>query len=247
MANTTNFGWETPDDMRTLGSAIDTSFVDLKGGTTGQNLRKATNTDLDFTWAGDATNTVIDAEGDLLVGDAADTLQRLAIGTTGQVLTVDTAIDGKIKWAAAASSAFVGCRAAKNASQSINDSTFTAASFQVEDYDTDSFHDNSTNNSRMTIPSGKGGYYLLVADISFASSGAGTRKIAFRVNGSDYRTEMGIQASAGGTSTEVVLSDIQNLSAGDYIEVMAWQNSGGALNINYDGNNIGWFALAKIG
>lgn len=112
MATTTNFGWETPDDtdlvkdgalaMRTLGNGIDTSFVDLKGGTTGQNLRKATNTDLDFTWAGDATNTVIDAEGDLLVGDSADTLQRLAIGTTGQVLTVDTAIDGKIKWAAAA-------------------------------------------------------------------------------------------------------------------------------------------------
>jgi hypothetical protein len=113
MANTTNFGWETPDDtdlvkdgaaaMRTLGSAIDTSFVDLKGGTTGQNLRKATNTDLDFTWAGDATNTVIDAEGDLLVGDSADTLQRLAIGTTGQVLTVDTSLDGKIKWATPAS------------------------------------------------------------------------------------------------------------------------------------------------
>jgi hypothetical protein len=112
MANTTNFGWETPDDtdlvkdgaaaMRTLGSAIDTSMMDLKGGTTGQNLRKNSNTDMDFTWAGDATNTVIDAEGDLLVGDAADTLQRLAIGTTGQVLTVDTAVDGKIKWAAAA-------------------------------------------------------------------------------------------------------------------------------------------------
>lgn len=111
MATTTNFGWETPDNtdlvkdgalaIRTLGSAIDTSLVDLKGGTTGQNLRKATNTDLDFTWAGDATNTVIDAEGDLLVGDSADTLQRLAIGTTGQVLTVDTAIDGKVKWASA--------------------------------------------------------------------------------------------------------------------------------------------------
>lgn len=61
MATTTNFGWETPDDtdlvkdgaaaMRTLGSSIDTSFVDLKGGTTGQFLRKASGTDLDFSWA----------------------------------------------------------------------------------------------------------------------------------------------------------------------------------------------------
>jgi hypothetical protein len=60
MATTTNFGWETPDDtdlvkdgalaMRTLGNAIDTSLVDLKGGTTGQFLSKASNTDMDFTW-----------------------------------------------------------------------------------------------------------------------------------------------------------------------------------------------------
>jgi hypothetical protein len=60
MANTTNFGWETPDDtdlvkdgaaaMRTLGNSIDSSFVDLKGGTTGQILSKNSNTDLDFAW-----------------------------------------------------------------------------------------------------------------------------------------------------------------------------------------------------
>lgn len=60
MATTTNFGWETPDDtdlvkdgaaaMRTLGGAIDTSLVDLKGGTTGQVLSKASNTDMDFSW-----------------------------------------------------------------------------------------------------------------------------------------------------------------------------------------------------
>jgi hypothetical protein len=187
MANTTNFNWETPDDtdlvkdgaaaIRTLGSAIDTSLVDLKGGTTGQILAKNSNTDMDFVWTandvGDITevvagtglsgggssgsvtltntvatefdakgdlvvgtgadtfdklsagtndhrlvaasgettglkyvadtqNTVIDAEGDLLVGDAADALQRLAIGSNAQVLTVDTSVDGKIKWAAPA-------------------------------------------------------------------------------------------------------------------------------------------------
>jgi len=72
MATTTNFNWETPDDtdlvkdgaasIRTLGSSIDTSFVDLKGGTTGQILSKASNTDLDYTWitndVGDITSVV---------------------------------------------------------------------------------------------------------------------------------------------------------------------------------------------
>lgn len=69
MATTTNFGWETPDDtdlvkdgasaMRTLGNAIDTSFVDLKGGTSGQVLKKNSATDLDFIWdtvAGDISS-----------------------------------------------------------------------------------------------------------------------------------------------------------------------------------------------
>jgi hypothetical protein len=40
--------------IRTLGNAIDASLVDLKGGTTGQVLAKASNTDMDFTWAADA-------------------------------------------------------------------------------------------------------------------------------------------------------------------------------------------------
>jgi hypothetical protein len=60
MATTTNYGWTTPDDtslvkdgaaaIRTLGSAIDTSLVDLRGGTTGQILKKASNTQMDFEW-----------------------------------------------------------------------------------------------------------------------------------------------------------------------------------------------------
>ena len=60
MPNTTNFNWSTPADtdlvkngasaIRTLGSAIDTSFVDFKGGTTGQVLKKTSNTDLDVEW-----------------------------------------------------------------------------------------------------------------------------------------------------------------------------------------------------
>jgi hypothetical protein len=72
MANTTYFGWETPDDtdlvkdgaaaIRTLGQAIDTSMQDLEGGTTGQILSKNSNTDMDFVWitndVGDITEVV---------------------------------------------------------------------------------------------------------------------------------------------------------------------------------------------
>jgi hypothetical protein len=57
---TTYFGWQMPTatdlvtdlpaDFEVFGQAVDTDFQDLLGGTTGQVLSKASNTDLDFTW-----------------------------------------------------------------------------------------------------------------------------------------------------------------------------------------------------
>jgi hypothetical protein len=47
-------------------------------------------------------NALVDAAGDLIVGSADNTVGRLALGTNGHVLTVDTAGSGvaKVKWAA---------------------------------------------------------------------------------------------------------------------------------------------------
>ena len=60
MATTTNFGWPTPDNtgyvkdgalaIRTLGTAVDGSMAPLRGGTTGQVLKKNSGTDMDFVW-----------------------------------------------------------------------------------------------------------------------------------------------------------------------------------------------------
>lgn len=57
---TSNFGWQMPTatdlvtdlpaDFEVFGQAVDTSMADLKGGTTGQILSKATNADMDFVW-----------------------------------------------------------------------------------------------------------------------------------------------------------------------------------------------------
>jgi hypothetical protein len=116
MATTTpNFGWAVPTStdlvkdgavaIETLGDAIDASLVDLKGGTSGQVLAKASGTDMDFSWVTDATGipaTILDAKGDIIAATAADTASRLAVGANNTVLTADSSTATGLKWAAAA-------------------------------------------------------------------------------------------------------------------------------------------------
>jgi hypothetical protein len=111
MATTTNFGWTTPDDtdlvkdgagaIRTSLNGVDTSFVDLKGGTTGQVLAKASATDLDFVWSADAAGMTnpMTTTGDTIYSSSGSTPARLGIGTTGQVLSVAAGVP---TWAAPA-------------------------------------------------------------------------------------------------------------------------------------------------
>ena len=285
MATTTNFGWETPDDtdlvkdgaaaIRTLGSAIDTSLVDLKGGTTGQILSKATGTDMDFTWitndVGDITAvsagtgitgggttgaititndmaTTITASGDIVVGTGSGTYDNLPIGTTGQVLTADTTVSPyKVKWAAPAGGAtFVGCSLYDtNLTQSIANSTNVALTWNSEYFDTDGFHDTSSNTSRITIPTGKGGKYLLTGATHYSTGSTGYRAIKFKKNGGDF---FDINYGAAGAYTGLPITAIVELSVGDYVELITVQNSGGSLDAyKYTATSYGWFAAQYLG
>ena len=107
---TSNFGWQMPTstdlvtdlpaDFEVFGQAVDTSLADLKGGTTGQVLKKNSNTDMDFVWGADSAGMTnpMTTTGDTIYSSSGSTPARLGIGTTGQVLTVS---GGLPAWAAA--------------------------------------------------------------------------------------------------------------------------------------------------
>ena len=123
---TSNYGWQMPTatdlvtdlpaDFEVFGQAVDTALMDLKGGTTGQVLSKASATDMDFTWvtdaAGDITGvtagtgisgggtsgtvtvtnsmaTAFTTSGDLIQATGSGTFARLGTGTNGQYLTTN--------------------------------------------------------------------------------------------------------------------------------------------------------------
>jgi hypothetical protein len=101
---TSNFGWQMPTatdlvtdlpaDFEVFGQAVDTALMDLKGGTTGQVLKKNTNADMDFVWGADSAGMTnpMTTTGDIIYSSSGSTPARLGIGTTGQVLNVTAGI-----------------------------------------------------------------------------------------------------------------------------------------------------------
>ena len=153
MATSPLFGWEEPDDVdlvkdgaaaiRTLGNAIDTSMGDLLGGTTGQVLSKASNTNMDFTWVAQddsnaIQNAIVDAKGDLIAASAADTPARLAVGSNGETLVADSSTSTGLRYTAGTvqanpvlNSAFQNWQRGTSISVAASGTPYTADRWQV--------------------------------------------------------------------------------------------------------------------
>jgi hypothetical protein len=169
-------------------------------------------------------NTLTTTTGDIIYASAANTPARLGIGSTDQVLKVSGGVPA---WGAPT---FVGCDLRKTSNQTVATATVTKISFDSENFDTNGFHDNSTNNTRITIPTGYGGKYLFNFIMSFENNSVGFRSIIFYVNGNEGENISRLANS--GTILVAPSSLLLNLSAGDYVEFAAYQNSGSTISIN---------------
>ncbi len=140
----------------------------------------------------------------------------------------------------------VSARATANANQSIANSVATALAFGGTDaYDTEGFHDPGVNNTRHTIPTGHGGKYHFLAGIQYAASPTGLRYLYFRLNGGGTILGFAIQDAVSTGPHLMQVEGDASLVAGDYVEVICQQSSGGALNSEV-ANGCPFFSVVKI-
>jgi hypothetical protein len=227
----------------TVTVSIDTSVTVDK--TTAQTLTNKTLTSPALTTPTISTATT---NGDLLYGTGSGVLTRLGIGSAAQVLTVASGVPS---WAtpSAGGTTFSGA-AVKNSptTQTLSNATWTTLTYNLEFFDTDAYHDNTTNTSRFTIPTGKTGYYEINAMAVFenAAPASTSRQIRLLKNGTS------IQSTGDNTSVystmypQASFGAVYYLAAADYVELQAIQNTGGNLYVFKDGVNS-YFQITYLG
>jgi hypothetical protein len=115
-------------------------------------------------------------------------------------------------------------------SQTISNDTPTAVTFDAETLDTDTIHDNSSNTSRLTAP--LTGKYFVYGVCQFeADAGNGLVGMYFYKNGA--LESLGNFVLNDGPSTGAICTGgvVISLSATDYVELYAYQASGGDLDV----------------
>lgn len=142
-----------------------------------------------------------------------------------------------------------GCRVYRTTNVPTFDSTWTKIpGFDAEHYDYGGYHSLVTDTERVTIPAGLGGVYLVTANLWFSGNTQNFRLYQVTKNGEAVNSDPVLydnRAAATTASSGSVIASAAGLwplSAGDYLELWGWQNSGGALDIvasNKDGIALG--------
>lgn len=133
------------------------------------------------------------------------------------------------------SNVFSGCAVTNSGNQTATTGVNLTLTWDTESYDTDSYHSTSSNTSRITVPfSGK---YLFFCDVLWDTNTTGRRIAFFQKNGSVATSSVDTRGAV--SSTEQVIATVLDLVAGDYVELIAFQDSGANRTISSTRTNFG--------
>jgi hypothetical protein len=138
-------------------------------------------------------------------------------------------VNGSLGTAEFASS-IPAARVTRTVNQGILNDDETALNFNSERYDTAGVHSTSANLSRLTAP--VDGIYLVTAQVQWDVNGFGNRALALvRSDGVTVARNRIMPGTDPVNAPAVNLTTVVSLSAGDFIEAVVFQNSGGNLSV----------------
>jgi len=211
------------------------------------SVRNSTNVDI-FRLSESACGSL--AQGAVMYYTGS-TWECLAPGTSGQFLQTAGAAANPV-WATAGGGGLTQrVEAISTADQSIANSTDTLVTWNSETYDTDTMHDNVTNNSRLTFKTA--GTYIVSGMINWAGNATGdNRYMAIRQQPGSVLVYQkagpatAIAACAGACAAHMPFSLVVQAAVNDYVEITVNQNSGGSLALQQSSTNGARFSAVRI-
>jgi len=137
-----------------------------------------------------------------------------------------------------------GARVYNSAAIWVPATTYLALTFDSERYDNGGLHSVGTNPSRLTAQ--RNGIYAISGHIRWGGNSSYQFLLLIRLNGTTYIAGL-LHTPSGTAPLAYPVATIYNLAAGDYVELVAYNSSGSALNIVVAGNYSPEFAIQWLG
>lgn len=158
--------------------------------------------------------------------------------TTGQVLTaanLNTYLRDNMKGVGGTDKPM--CRAFNSANITVGSASLSVLNLDSERFDTQAMHSTVSNTGRITAPTGWGGIYVFGGGINWQASAAGTkRQLALKLNSATVVALVTIPVPTA-ILIDMNIHAVYSLAAGDYVEMLAYQDTGGNLNCQSSANN----------
>lgn len=170
----------------------------------------------------------------VVAGDTSGTITLSAPAVSGtNTLTLPANTGTVITTASTFGATGPAFSASANAVTSLVNNTYTKVNFQVEDFDTN----NNFASSRFTPT--VAGYYQVNSVVGIAS-GTYDSELAIYKNGSAYKYGIYPNRVSSNTAFPCISGLVYCNGSTDYIEIYAYQSSGGSLNTRTNAGEV-WF------
>jgi hypothetical protein len=158
---------------------------------------------------------------------------NITLTPSGDNLTID-----------AAGGSDISVRVYHDATQSASNDAWFTILFNSERFDTDTMHDTGSNTSRLTATTA--GVYVIFGNMAFDGNSTGRRLLRILLNGTGQGIAYVSESVDDSDAVYMNISTIYKMDADDYVELLAFQDSGGSLNVRQSASFSPEFAMVKI-